>query len=136
MSTDSRFERLLADALAHSAPEAAPAELVPDILATASRTRRRPRWLTLATERPMRRQDEVLVGSPTLRRAYVVGLAILLALLAVGAFVGSGIVRPPDLASSCHPARVRAHRSRRRRRARSQARRIPVRRDGKWRSRS
>jgi hypothetical protein len=104
MSTDSRFERLLADALAHSAPEAAPVELIPDILAAASRARRRPRWLALATERPMRRHDDVLVGSPTLRRAYLVGLAMLLALLAVSAIVGSGIVRPPDLAVVVPPS--------------------------------
>jgi WD40-like Beta Propeller Repeat len=98
MSTDTRIERLLADALAHSAPAAAPAELVPDILDAASRTRRRPRWLALATERPLRVHGDVLVGSPTARVAYALLLALLLALLAVATLVAGGIIpRPTDL---------------------------------------
>ena len=54
MSDDVRFERLLADVLADAAPTRAPDRLVPDILAAASRARRRPRWLALAIEPPMR----------------------------------------------------------------------------------
>ena len=97
MSDDVRFERLLADVLSDVAPTRVPDRLVPDILAAASHTRRRPRWLALATEPPMRRRAEVLVGSPTVRLAYPLLMAALLALLAVAARVVGGIVRPPEL---------------------------------------
>ena len=101
MSDDLSFERLLADMLADSAPTRTPDRLVPDILAAAHRTRRRPRWLALVTERPMRRRAEVLVGSPALRLAYI-GVLLLLALLAVGSVaVGASVLLrqnsvPPD----------------------------------------
>lgn len=104
MSDDVRFERLLADVLADGAPARAPGDLVPYILAAAGRARRRPRWLALAAERPMRVQAEVVVGSPTLRWAYLVGLAILVAILTVSTFVAGGIVRPPDLAFVVPPS--------------------------------
>jgi Tol biopolymer transport system component len=97
MSDDVRFERLLAEVLSDLAPTRAPDRLVPDILTAASRTRRRPRWLALAIERPMRRRAEVLVGSPTLRLAYVLVLALLVALSAVAALVAGGVIpRTPD----------------------------------------
>jgi hypothetical protein len=98
MSDDVRFERLLADVLSDVAPTRVPDRLVPDILAAASHTRRRPRWLALATEPPMRRRAKVLVGSPTVRLASPLLMAVLLALLAVAALVVGGIVRPPELA--------------------------------------
>jgi Kelch motif/Galactose oxidase, central domain len=98
MSDDVRFERLLADVLSDVAPTRVPDRLVPDILAAASQTRRRPRWLALATEPPMRRRAEVLVGSPKVRLAYPLSMVALLALLAVSALVVGGIVRPRELA--------------------------------------
>ena len=99
MTDDVRFERLLADVLADGAPARAPDRLVPDVLAAASRARRRPRWLAYATERPMRRNATVVVGSPTARVAYVLLLALLVALLAMTTLVAGGIIpRPPELA--------------------------------------
>jgi Tol biopolymer transport system component len=95
MSDDVRLERLLADVLADAAPTRAPSQLVPDILVAASRARRRPRWLALATERPMRRDTEVLVGSPMMRLAWMVVLALLLAALAVATLVAGGIIPRP-----------------------------------------
>jgi Kelch motif/Galactose oxidase, central domain len=98
MSDEDRFERLVADVLSDAAPTRVPDRLVPDILAAASHTRRRPRWFALATEPPMRRRAEVLVGSPTVRLAYPLVIAALLTLLAVAALVvGGGIVRPQEL---------------------------------------
>jgi hypothetical protein len=99
MSDDVRLEHLLADVLADAAPTRAPNDLVPGILAAASRARRRPRWLALATERPMRLHASVVVGSPTVRIAYVLLLALLVALLAVTTLVAGGIIsRPPEVA--------------------------------------
>lgn len=95
MSDDVRFERLLADVLADSAPTGAPERLVPDILAAARRARRWPRWLTLGLERPMRRRQEVLVGSPALRVAYLLVIASLAGLLATAGLVAGGIVHLP-----------------------------------------
>jgi hypothetical protein len=99
MSADVRFERLLAEVLADTAPTRAPDGLVPDILAAASHARRRPRWLALATERPMRFQAGVAVGSRTMRVAYMVLLALLLALLVAATLVVGGISpRPANFA--------------------------------------
>jgi hypothetical protein len=86
MSDDVRFERLLADVLADAAPARAPDALVPDILAAARRARRRPRWLALAIERPMRLDAQVVVGSPTkpIPRTTFAAAAVV-ALLALGA---------------------------------------------------
>jgi hypothetical protein len=99
MSDDVRFERLLADVLADGAPARAPDDLVPGILAAAGRARRRPRWLALATERPMRVRAEVVVGSPTIRVAYVLLLVLLVALLAVTTLLAGGVVpRKTELA--------------------------------------
>jgi hypothetical protein len=98
MSDDLRLERLLADVLADAAPTRVPDQLVPDILAASRRTRRRPRWLALAVQRPMRLDAQVVVGSPTRRLAYLLILALLMTLLAVSALVVGGIVRPPELA--------------------------------------
>jgi hypothetical protein len=95
MSDDVRLERLLVDVLADAAPTRAPNDLVPDILAAASHARRRPRWLALATERPLRLHAAVVVGSPTVRVALVLLLALLLALLAVMTLVAGGIIPPP-----------------------------------------
>jgi hypothetical protein len=61
MTSEDRLERLIAEALRDSAPAAAPG-LVPDILQAARKARRRPRWLAMLTERPMRRYPDVLVG--------------------------------------------------------------------------
>ena len=99
MSNDLRLERLLGQVLAEAAPAQSPEQLVPDVLAAASRAGRRPRWLALATERPMRRSAQVLVGSPTLRLAYLMALVVLLLALAVAALVGGGFIpAPQDLA--------------------------------------
>jgi len=109
MSDDVRFERLVADVLSDMAPMRAPDQLIPQVLHAARRIRRWPRWLALAIERPMRRQAEVLVGSPTLRLAYLLGLSILLIGLALGALVVGGIAPvAEDLAGRNGEIAVRA----------------------------
>ena len=98
MNDEIGFERLLADALHHAAPTSAPPELVPDALAVARNTRRRPRWLALATERPMRRHPDVLVGSPPARIATMFLAAVLAAAIGTLALVAGGLLPRRDLA--------------------------------------
>jgi Tol biopolymer transport system component len=93
MSDDVRFERLLAGVLSDLAPTRAPDGLVPDILAAAGHTRRRPRWLALATERPVRGGGGIVVGSPTVRFATLVGLTMLVAVVALAALIAGGVIR-------------------------------------------
>jgi hypothetical protein len=76
MNTKTPLERLVTDALRASARTTAPDELVHDILVAARRVPRRPRWLALLTERPMRRAPVVLVGSPGLRAATILAAVL------------------------------------------------------------
>ena len=97
MSTDARFERLLADVLSDSAPAIAPDQLVPNILAAALRTRRMPRWLALATVRPMRLRADLVVGSPGIRVVYILALTLFVASAVVGvAVVGARLLQGPN----------------------------------------
>jgi hypothetical protein len=96
MNSDMRLEELLTGMLVDVAPTAEPERLVPEILRAARRERRRPRWLVLATERPMRQGSAVAFGSPTMRLAYLgVVLAILLSALVVILVVGGALLNPP-----------------------------------------
>jgi len=87
MTSDDRFERLLVDVLVDVAPTREPDRLVPEILRAARRERRRPRWLALIKEPPMRMQSVVAVGSPVARLTFVLLITLLTAVLAAGAVV-------------------------------------------------
>jgi Tol biopolymer transport system component len=103
MTSEHRLESLVADALRSSAPNADPS-LVPDILDAARKVRRRPRWLALLTERPMRRYPDVLVGSPTARTALAMLAAILMIAMGMLALVAGGILPKPNLAVVVQPS--------------------------------
>jgi Tol biopolymer transport system component len=103
MTSEDRLERLIAEALRDSAPAAVPG-LVPDVLQAARKARRRPRWLAMLTERPMRRYPDVLVGSPTARIASVFLAALLMVALAALTLVAGGILPKPNLAVVVQPS--------------------------------
>ncbi len=103
MTSEHRLERLVADALLASAPVAAPS-LVPDILEAARKVRRRPRWLALMTERPMRRHPDILVGSPVARTATAMLVAAIVIVMGAGALVAGGIVLKPDFGLVVQPS--------------------------------
>ena len=103
MTSEHRLERLVADTLQASARDATPA-LVPAILQAARKVRRRPRWLALMIERPMRRHPDVLVGSPTARTATVMLAAALVIVMGTVALVAGAIVPRPNLPVVVHPS--------------------------------
>jgi len=102
MTSDARFERLLADVLAEVAPSREPDRLVPEILRAARRVHRWPRWLALIKEPPMRVSSRVGVGSPTFRLVSVMAITLAL-LLAVGAAVVAGASLLPSPAPHVLP---------------------------------
>jgi Tol biopolymer transport system component len=95
MTSDDRFEQLLADVLAEAAPMREPDRLVPEIIRAARREHRRPRWLVLLKEPPMRLSSRVAVGSPTFRLASIMALTLAL-VLALGAAVAVGASMLPS----------------------------------------
>ncbi len=94
MTSDDRFEALLADVLVDVAPTREPDRLVPEILRAARHERRRPRWLALVKEPPMRIHSHVAVGSPIARVAFLLLLTLLMAVLATGAVVTGASLLP------------------------------------------
>jgi parallel beta-helix repeat protein len=88
------LERQLEDLLADLAPSREPDRLVPEILRAARRERRRPRWLALIKEPPMRIHSRVAVGSPTARLAYLLILVLLTMVVATGAVVTGASLLP------------------------------------------
>jgi parallel beta-helix repeat protein len=98
MSSVDRFEQLLADVLAETAPSREPDRLVPEILRAARGEPRRPRWLALIKEPPMRLSSRVVVGSPVARVAYVAILTLVLVVITAGAVVtGASLLPSPEL---------------------------------------
>src|SRR5262245_35468885 len=96
MTTDDRFERLLADVLADVAPTARPDPLFPETLRAARRAHRWPRWLALLKEPPMRMSSRVTVGSPMLRLVSIFALALALVLAGIAAVaVGASLTPTP-----------------------------------------
>ena len=103
MTSDDRFEQLLADVLADVAPTRQPDRLVPEILRAARRERRWPRWLALIKEPPMRISSRVAVGSPTLRLALVMALTMALILATAAAVVVGASPQPSPVAHVLPP---------------------------------
>jgi parallel beta-helix repeat protein len=89
MSTDERFDQLLADLLDSGAPSRAPDRLVPETLRALGHAPRWPRWLAYLKEPPMRVSSRVAVGSPTARLTAIIAATLLLAIVATGAVVGA-----------------------------------------------
>ena len=93
MSTDDRFERLLAEVLDARTPSRAPDRLEPETLRALRHVRRWPRWLALIKEPPMRTSSSLAVGSPMARVAFIVVATLLLALTVAGAGIaGSRLI--------------------------------------------
>jgi hypothetical protein len=97
MTTNSRMERDITDALGAEVAGSMPANLEHDILATTGRMRPLPRWLALLKEPPMRIHHRLAVGSPTVRLIGVMALTIALALATAGAVaVGASLLPEPS----------------------------------------
>ena len=99
MNDDVRFERLIEDLLADSAPAHAPERLRTKVGNVTRAVWSRPRWLALVTSRPMRLPSGLAVGSPTARSAFVVAstLALILAVTSAVA-AGASLIEPQRLA--------------------------------------
>ena len=95
MSSDVRFERLVEKVLDESAPAAAPDELISAVLAATHDARRWPAWLARVRERPLRVNDRVVVGSPTLRAAYAASVAAIALVIGIGGVLGAASILVP-----------------------------------------
>jgi hypothetical protein len=93
-TTDRSLEQRLADLLAAEAPVRGPDRLPDAVLARTSQRRPRPRWLTLVKESPMTLDRRPSFGSPPLRTAAFLVVAVLVALLAVGTVVAGASLLP------------------------------------------
>jgi hypothetical protein len=97
MSEERSFERFVADHVAGTAGDARlPDDFYDDIHSIVSRTRRRPDWLALIKEPPMRIDSTLGVGSPIARVAAIVITTLLLTLLSIGALVVGAQSPTPD----------------------------------------
>jgi len=85
MNDDARVERIFADGLIDLAPARAPGRLTTDITIATGELRRRPRWLAVMKEPPMRISSTLAVGSPTARVAAIVAATMLIGAAVVGA---------------------------------------------------
>ncbi len=99
--TDMRdLERSVAAWMAEEATVAASDQLLGDMLAAATSSRPRPRWLASFTQSPLRVNAKVGVGSQTYRLALLAALLGLL--LGATIFVASSLLRP-DTAADVWP---------------------------------
>ena len=105
MSSDVRFERLVEKVLDERAPAAAPEELITAVLAATHDARRWPAWLARVRERPLRVNDRVVVGSPTLRAAYAASVAAIALVIGIGGVLGAAsfLVRREEPGSTPTP---------------------------------
>lgn len=91
MNEQSDFERLVADQLSNAGVGTPPRSAVEDTIAQAEGSRRLPEWLALIKESPMRTNNHLAVGSPTVRVVVVMAATLLLALSMAAA--GAGVQR-------------------------------------------
>lgn len=87
-SERSPFERQVADRIAEQPSSIPlPRAFVHELTAQAGQTGQRPRWLALLKEPPMRSDNHLAVGSPTVRAAMLMAATLLVAALVAGAGV-------------------------------------------------
>ena len=96
MNDDRSLERFLADRLGDSGIPL-PDAFYDDLHTFASRTRRRPHWLALIKEDPMRYRSRVAVGSPPARMTALAAVTMLVAILGAGAIVVGAQPSPSPL---------------------------------------
>ena len=96
MSTDERLERLLTEVLDARTPARPPDRLEPETLRALRHVRRRPRWLALIKEPPMRLTSGLAVGSPAARVATIAVATLLISLMVAGAGVAGSRLLAAD----------------------------------------
>jgi hypothetical protein len=94
MNDDRVLERQVVQLFHETAPFGPPDDLLANVITTASRRRRRPRWLALLKEPPMRISSHVAVGSPAARLSAIVLVSLLMVVLATGAVVAAASLLP------------------------------------------
>ena len=104
MSTDDRLERLLTEVLDADSPPRPPDRLEPETLRALGRVRRRPRWLALLKEPPMRLSSGLVVGSPTVRISAIMAATVLLALMVAAVGVAGSRLLAADGAIVVDPS--------------------------------
>ena len=89
MNEQTDFERLVADQLASAGVGMPPRSAIEDTITRAGGTRRLPEWLALIKESPMRTNNHLAVGSPTVRVVAIMAVTMLLALALAAAGAGA-----------------------------------------------
>jgi hypothetical protein len=89
MNEQHDFEHLVADQIAHAGVGTPPASAIEDTIARAGGTRRLPEWLALIKEPPMRTNEHLAVGSPTVRRMAILAATLVLAIALAAAGAGA-----------------------------------------------
>jgi hypothetical protein len=89
MNEQTDFERLVADQISNAGVGAPPPSAIDDTITRAGGSRRLPAWLALIKEPPMRTNNHLAVGSPTVRVVAVLAATLLLALALAAAGAGA-----------------------------------------------
>ena len=84
MNEQTDFERLVADQIANAGVGMPSEPAIEDTIMRAGGSRRLPEWLALIKEPPMRTNNHLAVGSPTVRVVAIMVSALLLAVALVG----------------------------------------------------
>jgi len=93
MNEQTDFERLVADRFAQAGVGLPPDSAIEDTIARAGGNRRLPEWLALIKEPPMRTNNHLAVGSPTVRVVAIMAATLLAAVMLVGAtFAGAQLL--------------------------------------------
>ena len=93
MSDERSFERFVADNVAGNTGFPLPDDFYDDMHSFATTTRQRPEWLALIKEPPMRTNNHLAVGSPTVRVAAIMIATMLLAVaLAAAGIAGQRLL--------------------------------------------
>jgi F-box protein 11 len=89
MNEQTDFERVVADQLASAGVGMPPESAIEDTIARAGGSRQDPEWLALIKESPMRTNNHLAVGSPTVRVMAIMAATMLLALALAAAGAGA-----------------------------------------------
>ena len=96
MNEQTDLERLVADQLGNAGMGMPPESAIEDTIARAGGTRRLPEWLALIKEPPMRTNNHLAVGSPTVRVAAIMVATLLLAVMLAAAGAGAQLLLAAD----------------------------------------